>query len=81
MQSMLGLLSHILQVFSRLAKIAGTNPDETIHVGDCPTADIAGAHSAGLHSMWVRRNGEAWTEEFMPNYTVNTLTEAVQILC
>ena len=67
--------------FLKACEIAGTNPDETIHVGDCPTADIAGAHGAGLHSMWVRRNGEEWTEEYTPNYTVTTLTEAVEILC
>ena len=67
--------------FLKACEMAGTSPDETIHVGDSPIADIAGAHGAGLHSMWVRRNGEEWAEEFTPNYTVTTLTEAVQILC
>ena len=46
--------------FLKACEIAGTNPAKTIHVGDSPTADIAGAHGAGLHSMWVRRNGEEW---------------------
>ena len=67
--------------FLKACEIAGTTPVETIHVGDSPTADIAGAHGAGLHSMWIRRNGEEWAEDFTPNYTVTTLTEAVDILC
>lgn len=67
--------------FIRACELAGFAPSETLHIGDNPVADIVGARQAGLLSMWVQRNGETWTEDIAPDYKVNTLMQAVDILC
>ncbi len=67
--------------FIKACKLAGFKPSETLHIGDHPVADIVGARQAGLHTMWVQRNGESWTEEITPDYRVQTLMQAVDILC
>lgn len=39
---------------------AGATPDETVFVGDSAEHDIAGAHAAGLRSVWINRHGMPW---------------------
>jgi len=67
--------------FIKACEAAGASPAETIHIGDHPEYDIEGAQRAGMQTMWIRRNGEKWTLPFKPGYTVQTLHEAVEILC
>ncbi len=67
--------------FQKACEIAGCDPDEIVHVGDHPVADIDGARRAGFQTMWMRRNGELWNEEFQPDFTITSLAEAVTILC
>ncbi len=67
--------------FLKACEIAGFAPGETVHIGDHPIYDIAGAREAGLVTMWIRRNGEEWEAKFAPDFSVTTLSEAVEILC
>ena len=67
--------------FLRSCELAGTEPANTLHIGDHPEYDIGGARDAGLQSMWIRRNNESWVHSFQPDYTIETLHEAVELLC
>lgn len=40
----------------------GVAPDEALHIGDSRTADVAGAHGAGMHAVLLDRHGTAATD-------------------
>ena len=67
--------------FLKVCEIAGTNPSETLHIGDHPVSDVNGARLAGLRSMWIRRNEEQWEHPFLPDYSIVSMAEAVDRLC
>lgn len=48
------------QIFDKAVAAAGSTPQQTLHVGDHPEFDVAGAIDAGLHAVWVNRNGDEW---------------------
>ena len=67
--------------FLMACELTGTKPKHTLHVGDHPNYDVFGAQNAGLQAMWIRRNNEVWNEPFRPDYCVDSLEQAVEILC
>lgn len=42
-------------IFRQALDALGLAADEVVHVGDSLTADVAGAHAAGIRSVWVNR--------------------------
>lgn len=49
-------------------------------VGDNPVTDIAGGHSAGLHTLWVA-NGRSWAgQDPAPDHTVSHARGAIDLL-
>ena len=42
-------------MFQQALVAIGRHADEVVHVGDSLTADVAGAHAAGLAAIWVNR--------------------------
>ena len=64
------------RIFSLLLERAGLEPDEVLHVGVDPAADVEGARAAGLPAVWINRNALAWPERFaQPEWTVTDLSE------
>jgi putative hydrolase of the HAD superfamily len=51
------------EIFAAAVTAAGCKPEQTLHVGDHPEFDVAGAISAGLHAVWVNRHGAAWPDD------------------
>ena len=51
------------RIFSAAIAEGGATPSETLHVGDHPEHDIAGAQRAGMRSAWVNRKRESWPDE------------------
>lgn len=46
-------------------------------VGDCPDADVGGAHAAKIRSIWISR-GRRWTREsYAPSHVAVTTDEAI----
>ena len=45
------------EIFRRATARLGVRPDESLYVGDLPTTDARGARAAGLHSVWLNREG------------------------
>ena len=47
-------------------------PDRAVHVGNSLAADVAGAHNAGLGSVWLDQGTEP---DPIPHYTVESMAE------
>lgn len=43
------------EIFHAVLEALGTAPEETLHVGDNLSADIAGASAVGMRTVWVTR--------------------------
>ena len=48
-------------IFHAACALAGSSPEETLHVGDHPEQDVLGALGAGLQAAWIDREGCGWT--------------------
>ncbi|PSP76351.1 haloacid dehalogenase [Halobacteriales archaeon QS_1_68_20] len=44
--------------FERALTELGASPERAVHVGNSASTDVAGAHAAGLRSVWLRRGAE-----------------------
>lgn len=64
--------------FDYAFKVSGADKDTTLMIGDNLQTDIVGAHNAGLATILFNR----WNVEpsLIPNHTVATLREIMQIL-
>lgn len=51
-------------IFDAAVKAGGATAEQTLHVGDDPLRDVHGARDAGLHAVWVNRNGDEWPDEY-----------------
>jgi putative hydrolase of the HAD superfamily len=45
-------------IFENALKLAGTAPDQALHVGDSLVEDVEGAREVGLRAVLIRRGGE-----------------------
>ena len=46
-------------IFQHATEAVGVSPARALHVGDNFTADVQGAHQAGLQPLWLQRQGGA----------------------
>ena len=76
-----GCLKPDPRIFRLLLERAGLAPDQALHVGDDPLADVEGARRAGIEAVWVNRRGEPWPEGLEPPArTVRSLAELASAL-
>lgn len=66
-------------MFKKVLEKYNVKPEEVIHIGDS-YADIFGATQVGINTCWINRNGEEWTEEIKPDFTISSLEEIKKIL-
>ena len=62
--------------------IEGTDLDvsEVLYVGDDPVMDVVGSRGAGMHPVWMNRDGASWPEELPPaRFAITSLTELVAL--
>lgn len=64
------------EIFHRAAHRLGTTAEECVFVGDSPEADMLGARSAGMKTVWFP-NGAVWPTDYRwkPDATVHSLFE------
>jgi putative hydrolase of the HAD superfamily len=68
-------------IFDMAVEAGGAGAAQTLHVGDHPLYDVHGARSAGLHAVWVNRNGDQWPEDYpSPNAEVQHVGELDELL-
>ena len=68
------------RIFEITAQRAGCELTQMLHVGDSLESDVAGARNAGVHSVWLNREGTPNTTEIHPDYEVTSLSEIPEIL-
>ena len=68
------------RIFEITAARAGCELAQMLHVGDSLQNDVAGARNAGVHSVWLNREGVPNNTEIRPDYEVASLTEIPAIL-
>lgn len=81
-ESRLGYLKTEPEYYSRALEISGTEPSETVSIGDTPLSDIRPANLVGIKTIWVNRRGESIPEdsEQVPDHQVKNLVEALEHL-
>lgn len=68
-------------IFDMAVEVGGASAAETLHVGDHPLYDVHGARNAGLHAVWVNRNGDQWPEDYdLPHAEVQHVGELGALL-
>jgi FMN hydrolase / 5-amino-6-(5-phospho-D-ribitylamino)uracil phosphatase len=55
-----GVLKPNPAVFRHVLAHAQLDPEQALHVGDDPIADVQGARNVGMHSLWMNRDGSRW---------------------
>jgi len=68
-------------IFEAALTRLGVSAAEAVHVGDRADADVAGAHGAGLHAIWINRDAAALPSGIKPpQHEIRDLGELTQIL-
>jgi FMN hydrolase / 5-amino-6-(5-phospho-D-ribitylamino)uracil phosphatase len=68
------------RIFHAAAAAAGVASHEVLHVGDDAALDVMGALEAGMQTVWVNREGQAWPHEAKPHVTVADLLQLCALL-
>ncbi len=69
------------RIFDAAVEAGGAEPHETLHVGDHPECDVAGANNAGLRTAWVNRNGAEWPDHLQrPDVIIRDIGELLKYL-
>lgn len=67
------------RMFAAVIDHYGVSPEKIVHIGDMHT-DVLGAKQAGIRACWLNREQQDWRYSVKPDFEVNTLIEAAQIL-
>ena len=79
--AMVGAAKPDRPIFDAAVRAGGAAPHETLHVGDHPHYDVHGAREAGLRTVWVNRNADAWPDEYeAPDIQVRHVGELAEML-
>lgn len=67
-------------VFRKVIDGTDLGVDEVLYVGDDPMMDVEGARGAGMHPVWINRDGAQWPSDIAPaHYSIKTLTDLVAL--
>nr|WP_319487632.1 HAD family hydrolase [uncultured Caproiciproducens sp.] len=65
--------------FSCVLSHLDADPNEILHIGDS-TADVFGAHKAGIPSCWINRDNRRWNSTIQPDYIIKDFNDLKDIL-
>jgi putative hydrolase of the HAD superfamily len=69
------------RAFEMLLAALGTPPEQTLYVGDNPQSDVAGAHKAGIGSVWINWEHQTYPPDLeAPSYTIADFSELLEVL-
>ncbi|NDJ55102.1 MAG: HAD family hydrolase [Chloroflexi bacterium] len=75
----IGRLKPHPQAFQVMLDLLSVAPDEAIYVGDNPHADVIGAQSVGMRSVWYRQPGLELNGQ-KPNAVIDNLNQLLIVL-
>ncbi len=77
----IGIAKPDARLFHEALRLGGDiSPAATVHVGDHPGDDIAGAQQAGLRAVWFNPGGKRWDGDKAPDAEVGCLSELPAVL-
>jgi HAD superfamily hydrolase (TIGR01549 family) len=68
------------RIFHAGASALGVDASAVLHVGDDAALDVLGALDAGMQTVWVNRENQAWTHAARPHATVVDLLALCDLL-
>ena len=79
--SSVGAAKPAREIFDAAVDMGGASAQETLHVGDHPEVDVAGARDAGLKAVWVNRHAHEWPDHLQdPEGIVRDVGELLSLL-
>lgn len=67
-------------IFRHAVERLGVEPEDSLMVGDKLTTDICGGLSVGMTTVWVNRDGKSRTDEIVPDYEIQHLSQLHDII-
>ncbi|MEU8283928.1 HAD family hydrolase [Micromonospora sp. NPDC048905] len=67
-------------MFARALAALDLGADEVLHVGDSLSADVRGAHAAGIPAAWINHRGHALPDDRTVEYELTDLTGLIGII-
>ncbi|UCD45622.1 MAG: HAD family hydrolase [Candidatus Bathyarchaeota archaeon] len=82
-ETALAVLKTEPEYYVRALDIAGSEPKETVSIGDTPLSDIRPAKMVGINTIWLNRRGEPVpdADDQTADYEVEDLKQVVQLIC
>ena len=68
------------RIFHAAAEAVGAAPEHTLHIGDDPALDVAGALTAGMQAVWLSRDDKPWMHTGTPHHTTRCLTSLCDVI-
>jgi putative hydrolase of the HAD superfamily len=62
-------------IFEQALKLAKTENNETVYIGDDPKRDVLGAHGAGIHAIWFNPSLKPWPGGQTPTAVIQHLSQ------
>ena len=69
-----------VSIFRHALEVLEVEADEAVMIGDKLTTDIQGANAAGITSIWLNRHRKSRSEEIVPTYEVEHLSEIFPLI-
>ena len=66
--------------FQEAMRLGDATPSNSVHIGDHPGDDIAGAQRAGMRAIWYNPLGKDWAADGRPDAEVASLVEVAGVL-
>lgn len=77
----LGVAKPDVRIFHAASNALRMQPNEVLHVGDDAHLDVVGALGAGMQTVWLNRDAEAWVHGVpSPHLVVGNLLELCEAL-
>ena len=76
----IGIAKPDARLFHEALLRGGVAAESTVHVGDHPSDDIAGAQQAGLRAIWFNPGGKRWDGGKAPDAEIGCLSELPMVL-
>lgn len=68
------------EIFEFALQQLKVNSSEVLFIGDSLHDDYAGAQNSGVDFCYYNRNRQAVSQQFKPRYTINSITELLQVI-
>lgn len=67
-------------LFAAACQRASVQPQQVLHVGDHPIADVQGAQQCGMRTAWFNPENQAWEGDVAADIAIQTLGELSRVL-